>query len=368
MRIAFVAWHGSEHTRRWAGFYAARGHEVHVITCGDGTAGRADARRPYRVHDLGPPRLGKLGYLLKAPRARRLIRSLRPDVVHAHHATSYGLLAALATFHPLVVTSHGSDILISGKRRTTRWLVTRVVRTADLVTAPADHVADEIRRLGGARRLVVFQYGVDVRRLRAVAASAQGDPVTRGAEPRLVTARPLHPLYRTAEIIRAAGLLRDAGLLCTLDIADRGPERPALERLANQLGLGDHVVFHGFVPAEQAERLIARADVYISAAASDGASIALLEAMALGAIPVVSDIVANRSWIEDGVNGVLVRIEPHAIADGIRRALTLDRDDVHQRNLEIVAARADRERNLGECERLLAELVDDRRRSTGPQL
>ena len=58
MRIAFVAWQGSEHTRRWAGFYAARGHEVHVITCGDGTASLAEVRGTYRVHDLGPPRLG----------------------------------------------------------------------------------------------------------------------------------------------------------------------------------------------------------------------------------------------------------------------------------------------------------------------
>ena len=111
------------------------------------------------------------------------------------------------------------------------------------------------------------------------------------------------------------------------------------------------------MPSNDAERLIGQADVYVSAAASDGASIALLEAMALGVVPVVSDIVANRSWIEDGVNGVLVPIEPHAIADGIRRALTLDREDVHRRNLEIVTARADRDRNLGACERLLAELV-----------
>ena len=130
--------------------------------------------------------------------------------MHAHHATSYGLLAALATFHPLVVTSHGSDILISGQRRTSRWLVARVLRAADLVTAPGDHVAEEIRRLGGARRVVVFQYGIDVRRLREVATS-RADRAKRSAQARLVTARPLHPLYHTDEIIRAVALLSDAG-------------------------------------------------------------------------------------------------------------------------------------------------------------
>jgi glycosyltransferase involved in cell wall biosynthesis len=318
-------------------------------------------RATYRVHDLGRLRLGKIGYFLKARRARRLIRSLRPDVVHAHYATSYGLLGALSGVHPLVVTSHGSDVLISGARRPSRWLVARVLGAADLVTVPGEHVAEQVRRLSTAREVVVFQYGVEVQRLREVAAAVEADE-HEVTETRLVTARPLQPLYHTDDVIRAVALLRDGGLDCTLDVADRGPERPALEQLVRELGLADRVVFHGYVPENDAERLIARADVYVSVAASDGASIALLEAMALGPAPVVSDIAANRSWIDDGVNGVLVSIEPQAIAEGVRRALALDRAACRERNLAIVSERADRERNLGECERLLARLVAERRR------
>jgi L-malate glycosyltransferase len=352
MRIAFVAWHGSEHTWRWAGFYAARGHDVHVVTCGDGATASPGN---YAVHDLGTPRWGKLGYLLKAPRARRLIRSLRPHVVHAHYATSYGLLAELAGVHPPVVNSHGSDVLVSGRRRSTRWAVRRVLGAADLVTAPAEHVAEEIRRLVRARDVMVFQYGVDVEHLRRVGATER--PETQRATPRLVTARPLVSIYHTDDVLRAVALLEERGTPCELDVADQGPELEALRRLAVELGLEDRVVFHGRVPEAAAERLIASADVYVSAAETDGASIALLEAMALGTVPVVSDIVANRQWIEDGVNGVLVGIEPEAIAAGVRRALTLDRETVRRRNLELVAARGDRERNLAACEARLIELV-----------
>ena len=46
-----------------------------------------------------------------------------------------------------------------------------------------------------------------------------------------------------------------------------------------------------------------RADVYVSLAESDGTSIALLEALALGAVPVLSDIPANRAWVRDGETG-----------------------------------------------------------------
>ena len=43
MRILFAGYHGSVHTRRWADFFAGRGDEVHVVTCGD----RAEAPRPH---------------------------------------------------------------------------------------------------------------------------------------------------------------------------------------------------------------------------------------------------------------------------------------------------------------------------------
>jgi glycosyltransferase involved in cell wall biosynthesis len=352
MRIVFVAWQGSEHTRRWASFFAARGHDVHVVTCGDG--GPAESST-YALHDLRPPRFGKLGYLFKIPRARRLIRSLGPDVVHAHHATSYGLLATAAGIHPLVVTTHGSDVLISGRKATMRPLLKRVLDTADLITAPAEHVSEAIRALGTRSEIAVFQYGVEVERLQAAAPSARG-----AGEPgvvRVVSARGLDAIYRTDAVIHAVAILRERGVDCIYDVVGRGSEAESLKRFAREIAVADRVSFHGHVPEPAAEHLIAAADVFVSVAESDGVSIALLEAMALGPVPVLSDIRANRLWVRDGVNGVLVQITPCAIADGIQRALELDRADVRRRNLEIVRAHGDRDTNLAACEALLTGLV-----------
>jgi hypothetical protein len=53
-----------------------------------------------------------------------------------------------------------------------------------------------------------------------------------------------------------------------------------------------------------------------------------------------------------------VDIEPASVAEGIARALELDRADVRRRNLELVRERADRETNLASCEALLVSLVD----------
>jgi glycosyltransferase involved in cell wall biosynthesis len=118
------------------------------------------------------------------------------------------------------------------------------------------------------------------------------------------------------------------------------------------------VAFVGQRPAQEVESALARSHLYVSLAESDGASIALLEAMALGAVPVVSDIPANRAWIRDGENGVLSPIDSYAASGAIERALRLDQRAVAAANRVLVAERADRERNLEALERRLLELVD----------
>lgn len=354
VRIVFVAFHGSVHTRRWVSFYAARGHEAHVVTCG-GAGVPPDG--PYAVHDLGAPRLGKAGYLARLPRARRVLRRLRPDVVHAHWATSYGLLAVAAGVHPLVVTAHGDDVLIAPRSRLLRPVVRRVLRAADLVTVPSEQMREAVHALAGPGVDVeTVQYGVETGRLEALARRARaarpaGAPVT------LISARPMLALYRLDVVLDALALLRERGLDWRLLLYGDGPERRTLERRAQALGLSGHVEFRGHRAAADVEGALAAADLYVSVAESDGASIALLEALALGPVPVLSDIPANRAWVRDGGNGALTAIEPRALADALVRAHGLDSGAVAAENLRIVSERADLTRNLAALESRLEALV-----------
>jgi glycosyltransferase involved in cell wall biosynthesis len=53
--------------------------------------------------------------------------------------------------------------------------------------------------------------------------------------------------------------------------------------------------------------LYSKAKIWVSIPESDATSISLLEAMACGCIPIVSDLPANREWIKSGVNGIVVK-------------------------------------------------------------
>jgi L-malate glycosyltransferase len=362
MRICVLGWHGMPHVRRWARFFATRGHEVAVVTCGGANARDVDEHgaplpRAYDVHELGVPRAGKPGYLMKAPHARRLVRELGPDVVHAHTATSYGLLALASGARPLAVTTHGSDILISSRTALLRPFVRRVLRGADLVSVPGEHMRQRVEELRGREDgVVVLQYGVETERLAALGRSLRADRTDERV--RLVTARPLTRLYNTDVVLRACAEL---DLDWRLDVAGDGPERANLETLAGELDVSDRVTFHGRVDEHSAEALVGRADVYLSMARSDGVSIALLEALALGARPVLADIAANRAWVDDGVDGILSQPDPDAVTSAIRRALSLDADRARESALGRVRERADREANLTAFEALLEGLVESAR-------
>lgn len=373
MKIAFLAWQGSIHTQRWVEFFARRGHDVHVITCGDGGSW-ADAdlateseRPPYPVHDVGAPRFGKLGYFAKILAVRRIVKNINPDVVHAHFVTSYGMLGLACGIRPLIVTAHGDDVLITPHQsRITKWIVTRVLQTASIITVPSEVMRSAVIDLVGSDQthagfpVAVFQYGVEATRLaeRGASIRALRDVATADSPTlRIVSTRAFLDLYRIGLLIDALAIIaaRDVPFHC--DLIGDGSLAATLRAQVKRAGLSEHVEFHGHLPPWEVEAIVAAGDLYVSIAESDGVSLSLLEAMALGTVPVLSDIAANRLWIEDGVTGVLVGEEVSEVAEGLLRARNLNREVVVSANLNAVLARADRATNLGACELLIDELV-----------
>ena len=362
MRVVVLGYHGSVHTRRWAAHLAEQGHDLHVVTCGGHSEDAARFAVPYSVHDLRAPRMRKAGYLAKLAPARRTIRRLDPDVVHVHYATSYGLLGLAAGVRPLIVTAHGDDLLVAPRNPVMGRLVSRVLRSADLITVPGQHMKDAAEALlrGRPRPIQVFQYGVESSRLArlsaAVRQSAQDD-LPRAARPlRIVSVRPLLRPYRIDVLLAALALLIERGVDCACEVIGGGSESGRLQRLAARLGLEEAVTFRGQVPEEDVERALASADVCVSIAETDGTSLALLEGLALGAIPVVSNIPANSQWVTHGLNGVVIDITAESLASGIEHAARLDRGPIAEHNRKLVARAADRHTNLRAFEQSLREL------------
>ncbi|GAA2758401.1 glycosyltransferase [Actinopolymorpha rutila] len=335
-------------------FFAERGHDVHLLTCGMS----GHPTDGYRLHDLGVPWPGKLGYLGRISATRRILRGLRPDLVHAHYATSYGALAVGAGVRPLIVTAHGDDVLDAPRHPAKRPVVRWVLRRADLVTVPADHMRDAVDKVRGGVRapVLVFQYGVEAERLARLCDGRRTTGRTRPTRPlRIVSARPLMRLYRVDLLLAALSILKRRDIAFECEIIGDGPDRRRLSRICDRAGLTGLVRFLGTLPPAKVEEHFARADLAVSLSSRDGASLAVLEAMALGAIPVLSDIPANRPWAGP-MGAVLVGTKAADVADGIIRGAALDRETAAGHNRRIVLARADLATNLGRFEGVMEAL------------
>lgn len=105
MKIFFLADINSSHTRKWVKGFLQNGLVVRVFSM---SAPREDwftALDVQCVYFGADPNLqdkqsalAKLSYLKAVKRVKKEIKTFSPDIVHAHYATSYGLLGALSGF------------------------------------------------------------------------------------------------------------------------------------------------------------------------------------------------------------------------------------------------------------------------------
>jgi glycosyltransferase involved in cell wall biosynthesis len=163
------------------------------------------------------------------------------------------------------------------------------------------------------------------------------------------------PLYRIEDILIAfKAFCKDMN--GHLILAGKGSLTENLKAYTNQQLLTNQVTFTGFVTKTQNKANYLKSKFFISIPKSDGTSISLLEAMAYGCIPMLSDIPANREWVEDGKNGIIIgRTEP--LSKAIKRGLELDAENVQHYNRELINQRATKSANAELFKRIYSRML-----------
>jgi glycosyltransferase involved in cell wall biosynthesis len=230
-----------------------------------------------------------------------------------------------------------------------------VLGRADYVTSDAQVMTDEIRSMGMAEdRVLTFPYGVDLDRFRPRDDALEGGP-------RILSNRKLAPVYGVSTLIDAFPAVREAFHQTQLTVAGDGELRADLLKRAERSIARRAIVFVGDVDHQRMPALLRDHHVYVSTSLSDTTSVSLLEAMACGLFPIVSDIPANREWIEDGVNGCLVPVQ-----QPMRLAMTIIdawndpsfRSRAVSANIELVRDKAEWNTNMRGVRKLFERLAD----------
>ncbi len=233
--------------------------------------------------------------------------SHRCRLIHAHWAIPTGLIGILAGTlfkKPVVVTIHGSDFRMAMEGSILlKKLFIYVCKKTRHVNCVSGAQKKEIEELGIAgKKISIIPMGVETGFREA---GRRRKRIDQDQSMNVISNRNLLPIYNVSQLIQAIPLILKEETETRFFIAGNGPEREKLEKEAKELNVEKSVQFLGSVPHEEMPDLLTKADIYVSTSLYDGTSVSLLEAMAAGAFPVVTDIAPNREWIENGRNGFL---------------------------------------------------------------
>ena len=356
MRICFISHGQFTHIGPYLDYFKAGGHDVHFVSLSP------SPEREIPTYNMGFGKKysiseGKWKYPVSMLRARRLIKRLKPDIVHAHYATSGGLTGLVCGFHPLVVTVHGSDLTTGIKSRIWRPLLKLIFEHSDCVNTVSKDLRDMVSSLCiSPDKIQTFTLGIDTEKFSFV----KQPIINQSRRLRLVCTRRLEPVFDHRTIIRALGLLKKRGIKFQMTFVGDGSLLGELKQQVRDSGLDDSVNFTGRVHNNNLPKVLREHNVYLSASLWDGTSLSLLEAMATGLFPIVSDIKANSAWLRPGVDGFLHKVsDAEDLANCIIKLLSEPEiaAKAAQHNVERVVEKGDRNKNMKRLESIYKELT-----------
>ena len=358
MKILFLADARSIHIQRWIDFFSKRGHRVSLISLEP--AENINCEKFFIPSKI---KTGFLKYFSALPKIKQIVEKLNPDIISTHFIPNYGWIGARLKRKPLLVTSWGSDILISARKSFLhRKRAEYVLKKADLVTSDSNYLTSEIVKLKvPENKILTYPMGVSAEFL----CSPKKQVYPNKNAFKVISIRQLEPLYNILLLIKAIPhCLKRTNQQIEFSIGGEGLQKDFLIRVAKKLKIADKVKFLGKLFQTELLLNLQNADIYVSTSLSDSSSVSLLEAMACQLIPIVTDIPGNREWIKDDQNGFLVPVnKPELLAERITEVV--QNYEKYQnwtdKNLNMVKEKANLQENLKKIEQKFIELVENKK-------
>jgi N-acetyl-alpha-D-glucosaminyl L-malate synthase BshA len=275
---------------------ADKGHSVHFITYQQPVRLNVFSANIY-YHEVRVPTYPLFDYppyeIALASTMVDVINNHKLDLLHVHYAIPHASAAYMAKQIvqkkgkriPFITTLHGTDITLVGRDKTYEPVVTFSINESDAITAVSRNLRDETYKSFDINKEIEVIYNfVDVKRFSKKPIDAFRKVIAPNGEKILVHASNFRKIKRVNDVIKIFTQVREQLPAKLLMIGD-GPERPAMEILAKELGVQDDVRFVG--KQEQMEEILLVSDLFLLPSEYESFGLAALEAMA-AKVPVVS--------------------------------------------------------------------------------
>ncbi len=331
MRILFLADGSSIHTKRWVNSIAEKGVTIHLFSLKPvNKTDYPDHNFTFTGFDLQKRfgGLSKLNYLKVLPELKKVISDFKPDIIHAHFATSYGLLGALSGFHPFILSVWGSDVFDFPKKSFLhRSILEFNLKKADKILSTSHVMAVETKNYTD-KDVEVTPFGIDTVQFspekadRSVSTPFSENDIVIG------TIKLLEEKYGINYLIEAFSVVlrKHPELPLKLLIVGGGSERKNLENSAKELKIDEKVYFAGMADYSKVPYFHKVIDIYAALSILDSESfgVAIVEAQGCGKPVVVSNVGGLPEVVEDGKTGFVVEKKNAGAAAEKLEKLVLD--------------------------------------------
>lgn len=313
MKILMLADANSVHTIKWATSLAKCNLDIVIFSLSHCSTDAYNEYKKITVYDTRieqdtirkqSTNLSKLKYLTAIKKIKWIIKTTSPDIVHAHYASSYGLLGVLAGFHPLVTSVWGSDVYEFPNCSVIHKQVLKFsLWKSDLILSTSMAMAQETRKYT-KKEIKITPFGVDLNEFKPL-------DVKKIFSPKYTvigTIKSLESTYGIDNLIKAFAVSKKTIMKSTLKllIVGSGSCENKLKNLVENLGIKKDVFFVGRVPHNEVPYYLNQMSVYVALSHSESFGVAVVEASSCEIPVVVSDVGGLPEVVDNAITGYVV--------------------------------------------------------------
>lgn len=304
MRILLLSDINSAHTHKWRYYLDQEGVDVFIFSL----TPPSQQQESYVVNNTflqnKNSSVGKLEYLKLLPELKKNIRELKPNIVHAHYATSYGLLGALSGFQPFLISVWGSDVFsFPRKGMLQEKLLKYNLSKAKIILSTSEIMAKETLKYTNKIPQVI-PFGIDLQKFDPDKQSSieQRDYYSVGI------IKPLEKSYGIEYLLEAISKIKNtySDIDVRLSIIGKGSLRKELVKKTEILNIKDKVAFLGYIQNDQIPKYHAQYDLEVYPSIHDSFGVSVVEAQAMKKAVIVNNIEGLPEVIKDGETGLVI--------------------------------------------------------------
>jgi glycosyltransferase involved in cell wall biosynthesis len=317
LKILLLSDTNSEHTEKWAISLAKRGISIGLFSFN---------KAPYQWYQnieniemlyepdtvlSGTGLIEKVNYFKHISLLKKLVKKFNPDILHAHYATSYGLIGALSSFKPLIISVWGSDIFDFPKQNIIyRQLLKYALSKANVICSTSNCMKDEAA-LYTNKSIDVIPFGIDVNKFNRLSNEL---PFKSNDEIHIGNIKSLESKYGIDILIYAFNELckKYTRKKLVLHLVGSGSEKDAYMQLVKELGISESVIFTGRIAHDEISEYHKKLDIFICLSILDSESfgVSLVEAMASKTFVIASNVAGFKEVLgSDNECGRLVSVK-----------------------------------------------------------